>query len=813
MKQQSSAPVKPRRNKLQSSLGLQKRLRSVTAVNFVRLCLMLALSSIASLTHAADIGTVEGQLYYGNMTLLDENRFLSWDGITMNGAGLTNAVTFYGGSSAATFIGGSGNDTFLAGAGSSTFTGGAGANTFAIIDGANNTGSHYVITDFDLDDTLEILGTISDFGHGSDGLTLTLSNGAKVTLPNLTDMSQLNGQLKLPGGGNATLNSGPAIAVTATGYVVLGGSTDATFQTPVGDFVNGTTLSRTIVAGDSVSGLAIKTDVDGVLVQTAAGDLMGCKAGTLALTSSGGIFTLFGTNNGQTVQAGTNTHTITGGAGNDTLIAGAGNDTLTGGPGIDILTGGLGTNRFVDTATNLNLDTITDLKFGDAIVITDVRFTALNYNGTNGVLQLDTGSDGSFATSIKLSPGLVGDFLATPSDPGSAAFTTVSLTQVAAVFPLATTLPATAIAATTATLNGTVNPGNGATAYFQYGLTTNYGSVTPPVTLSQGGALDFDGTDQFATTTSSVNLSNRSFSVEFWARRDGSNRWDMPLTQGTNDTDHGLHVGFRDANTFAFAFWSDDLDASADYSDNAWHHWACTYNQTNNQRFIYRDGIVIASDTASGPYLENSPLLIARSAQLDANFGGALDELRVWNGVRTPAQINAFLNTTVAGTETDLLAYWRFDEGTGASAGDSSGHGNTAALIGSPAWIGGIVQPGANAAVAGLAANTLYHFRVVASNSGITNFGSDLTFFTTASSQPVNFILNGAITLSGGTFQMSFTNLSGLPFTVLGTTNLGLPLSNWDVLGAPIESPPGEYQFTDSQATNTRASFYRVRSP
>jgi hypothetical protein len=90
--------------------------------------------------------------------------------------------------------------------------------------------------------------------------------------------------------------------------------------------------------------------------------------------------------------------------------------------------------------------------------------------------------------------------------------------------------------------------------------------------------------------------------------------------------------------------------------------------------------------------------------------------------------------------------------------------------------------------------------------------GGDLTF-TTASSQPVNFILNGAMALAGGAFQMSFTNLRGLPFTVLATTNLGLPLSNWDVLGAPTETPPGQYQFTDAQTTNSPSRFYRVRSP
>jgi hypothetical protein len=44
--------------------------------------------------------------------------------------------------------------------------------------------------------------------------------------------------------------------------------------------------------------------------------------------------------------------------------------------------------------------------------------------------------------------------------------------------PVATTLAATSVGQTNATLNGTVNP-NGATAaaYFQYGLTTNYGNI------------------------------------------------------------------------------------------------------------------------------------------------------------------------------------------------------------------------------------------------------------------------------------------------------------------------------------------------
>ena len=48
---------------------------------------------------------------------------------------------------------------------------------------------------------------------------------------------------------------------------------------------------------------------------------------------------------------------------------------------------------------------------------------------------------------------------------------------------------------------------------------------------------------------------------------------------------------------------------------------------------------------------------------------------------------------------------------------------------------------------------------------------------------------------------------------MLAATNVALPLSNWTVLGAVSESPPGQFQFSDSQATNNPHRFYRVRSP
>jgi hypothetical protein len=68
-------------------------------------------------------------------------------------------------------------------------------------------------------------------------------------------------------------------------------------------------------------------------------------------------------------------------------------------------------------------------------------------------------------------------------------------------------------------------------------------------------------------------------------------------------------------------------------------------------------------------------------------------------------------------------------------------------------------------------------------------------------------------TLTNGVFQFMFSNTPGALLSVLSTTNLALPLSNWTVLTGITEISAGQFRFADPQATNTPRRFYRVRSP
>jgi FtsP/CotA-like multicopper oxidase with cupredoxin domain/streptogramin lyase len=73
-------------------------------------------------------------------------------------------------------------------------------------------------------------------------------------------------------------------------------------------------------------------------------------------------------------------------------------------------------------------------------------------------------------------------------------------------------------------------------------------------------------------------------------------------------------------------------------------------------------------------------------------------------------------------------------------------------------------------------------------------------------------LINAKI-LTNGVFQFGFTNgTPGATFSVLFSTNVATPLTNWAVIGAASNITPNLLQFTDLNATNM-TRFYMVRSP
>jgi len=111
-----------------------------------------------------------------------------------------------------------------------------------------------------------------------------------------------------------------------------------------------------------------------------------------------------------------------------------------------------------------------------------------------------------------------------------------------------------------------------------------------------------------------------------------------------------------------------------------------------------------------------------------------------------------------------------------------------------------------------LAVVTITNFPVGNHNISAT-YASDTLFASSSANLSATppTLVNPTL-LPNGNFQFTFASSPTASFTVLGSSDVTLPLSNWTVLGAAVETSPGHYQFTDSAAA-IDVRFYSIRSP
>jgi hypothetical protein len=98
---------------------------------------------------------------------------------------------------------------------------------------------------------------------------------------------------------------------------------------------------------------------------------------------------------------------------------------------------------------------------------------------------------------------------------------------------------------------------------------------------------------------------------------------------------------------------------------NTWYHVAITFEVSTNQITLFKNGVQVSQAITAGPYSENN--LYIGSYRAGVHFGvgwdGKLDEVRLWNVVRTPAEIAASYNCKLTGDEPGLIGYYDFEQG------------------------------------------------------------------------------------------------------------------------------------------------------
>ena len=209
-----------------------------------------------------------------------------------------------------------------------------------------------------------------------------------------------------------------------------------------------------------------------------------------------------------------------------------------------------------------------------------------------------------------------------------------------------------------------------------------------------GSALKLDGVNDFVTVPHSADLNAYPFTASAWFRTTNGANVVQGLVTKSVDTGNAWSLIVQNGRLRGFYYrsfgnFAIDANPAAPVADGAWHHAALTVDDLGGK--LYLDGALVGSSGWTGPLgamTLTEPLQIGRYFNYGTPFAGAIDEVTVWNRALTASEILSMKNLPLAGSESNLVAYWRFDEATGTVATDATGLGHTGTLTNGATWTG-----------------------------------------------------------------------------------------------------------------------------
>lgn len=316
------------------------------------------------------------------------------------------------------------------------------------------------------------------------------------------------------------------------------------------------------------------------------------------------------------------------------------------------------------------------------------------------------------------------------------------------------------------------------------------------LTMVATNCLRFDGVNGYVSVPHNTNLNAYPFTAMGWFRTTNTV---SPLVQGIvnkyqDSSGNGWALIVQNNKLRGFYYrtlgnYGMDVFSPGNVTDGAWHHAAMVVDASGGKLFL--DGTLVASNGwfgAAGPPTGVEPLQIGHYYNYAERFFGGLDDISVWNRGLTGTEIQSMKNLPLTGNETNLLAYWRMDEGSGTTVTNVTGQGYNGAFIGPVAWTGSTAYLGDGSVHVRASTDMPAIQRFFALTGGaagasafpLFTFGSLWRFYdygTAPANVSVSTRFTGDLQIAG-----SGTPLSVVPNAVLSSFNLA---------GYNASSPPG----------------------
>lgn len=185
-------------------------------------------------------------------------------------------------------------------------------------------------------------------------------------------------------------------------------------------------------------------------------------------------------------------------------------------------------------------------------------------------------------------------------------------------------------------------------------------------------ALDFDGVDDKVDcgNDTSIQITGKFITLEAWIYPTAwkTNAYDgNVINKEYNTSNYGFMLRCGAGGKLNFAIgdgsWHEITTANTVLSLNTWQHIAGTYDGTKMR--LYLNGVAIDSLSVSTSISNaiNTPVLLGAHTSYVRFYQGMIDEVRIWNICRTPAELSYWMNREICSKLPPLKAYYKFNLG------------------------------------------------------------------------------------------------------------------------------------------------------
>ncbi|MEI6435057.1 MAG: LamG-like jellyroll fold domain-containing protein [Bacteroidota bacterium] len=200
------------------------------------------------------------------------------------------------------------------------------------------------------------------------------------------------------------------------------------------------------------------------------------------------------------------------------------------------------------------------------------------------------------------------------------------------------------------------------------------------ISVIPGTALHYDGSSKYVEVAdnNSLDLTN-NYTIEAWINPEGFNGLGGIVCKYQTSGANGYYLRLTGASPYTGLNFDGVSTAPGILQAGKWYHIAAVNN--NGTRIIYVNGVSqTLTGTADVISSNSDPLSIGVDYLSGPRyFKGKIDEVRIWNVVRSEQEIRENIHLTLKGNDTGLVSYWQFNEGAGTVTADKI-HGNNGSL-------------------------------------------------------------------------------------------------------------------------------------